>query len=589
MIKQVIKRLLRRRMGQMAIAIVLCVVLGVVAGMAAIVIDQERVAENWVGVTVSGNSAQIHEVIDYDFGSPSKHGIFRDVPGLDPSAPIAVFSLTAPSQFEVIELPSETRIKIGDPDRTINGRHRYTIDYPLKQIVVGDTFDFNVVGTDWTVPIQHTETHIVADREFTEFVCQQGTTGSTDACEISQVGAGHLMVTVGKLAAGEAVTIRTTLGATLPATPVLPAGPSGPVNDPGHGFLLPGIAALVASLSTIVLGASWVRRAGREEVVAGAAAAAAYPLPGMAMQRLTEHEMYDLTTIEFSPPSEISAVTGAIIIEEDVPQRVTSAWLLEAALRKEVVLDTGTTKNRDPILRRGPTTASEPVERVLSRMFGGREEVNLGSYDSTFKYGADGLISDLQDWYRSSSLWNADGDKTKLRMQAIAIVIMIGGIGGVVVASAVGNWTGGPWVVLVAVGALAAGFGFGALASARELRVRTVEGSALWLRIESFRKFLHDSDSHHIEAAAEMGLLRQYTAWAIALDETSAWTKAIEQTAKGNAEFGNRYAADIFFIGGAGRFASSVSSSATAPSPSGSGSSGGGAGGGGGGGGGGSW
>ena len=174
-------------------------------------------------------------------------------------------------------------------------------------------------------------------------------------------------------------------------------------------------------------------------------------------------------------------------------------------------------------------------------------------------------------------------------MQAIAIVIMIGGIGGVVVASAVGNWTGGPWVVLVAVGALAAGFGFGALASARELRVRTVEGSALWLRIESFRKFLHDSDSHHIEAAAEMGLLRQYTAWAIALDETSAWTKAIEQTAKGNAEFGNRYAADIFFIGGAGRFASSVSSSATAPSPSGSGSSGGGAGGGGGGGGGGSW
>ncbi len=582
-------RLSRRRLGQIAVAIVLCVILGVAAGMAAIVVDQERIAENWVGVTVSGDSAQIHEVIDYDFGSPSKHGIFRDVPGLDPSAPIAVSSSTAPDQFTLAEQFGSTQIKIGDPDRTINGRHRYTIDYSLKQIVIGDTFDFNVVGTDWTVPIQHTEAHIVADREFTEFVCQQGTAGSTDACEISQVGAGHLMITVDKLAAGEAVTIFTNLGEALPVTPALPAGPSGPVNDPGHGFLLPGVAALLASLSTITFGARWVRRAGREEVVAGAAAAAAYPLPGMAMQRLTEHEMYDLTTIEFTPPSEISAVTGAIIIEEDVPQRVTSAWLLEAALRKEVVLDTGTTKKDDPILRRGPTAASEPVERVLSRMFGSRDEVNLGSYDSTFKTGSDGLISDLQDWYRSSSLWNPDGDKTKRRMQSIAIVIMILGIGAAVVASAIGNWTSGPWIVPVAVGALAAGFGFGALASARELRVRTVEGSALWLRIESFRKFLHDSDAHHIEAAAEMGLLRQYTAWAIALDETSAWTKAIEQTAKGNAEFGNRYATDIFFIGGAAHFASSVSSSATAPSSSGSGFSGGGAGGGGGGGGGGSW
>ena len=62
-----------------------------------------------------------------------------------------------------------------------------------------------------------------------------------------------------------------------------------------------------------------------------------------------------------------------------------------------------------------------------------------------------------------------------------------------------------------------AGAALGAIISSYELLVRTETGSALWLRVESFRRFLENSEARHVEEAAEKGVLRHYTAWAVAL------------------------------------------------------------------------
>jgi len=112
----------------------------------------------------------------------------------------------------------------------------------------------------------------------------------------------------------------------------------------------------------------------------------------------------------------------------------------------------------------------------------------------------------------------------------------------------------GPWVQNLrdwqqGLGAFwGAAFGLGAAAVVRswELYVRTPEGSARWLQVESFRRFLHESEAQHVEYAAERGLLRQYTAWAVALDETEAWTDAVVAAAASNpslkANMGNQLA-----------------------------------------------
>ena len=60
-----------------------------------------------------------------------------------------------------------------------------------------------------------------------------------------------------------------------------------------------------------------------------------------------------------------------------------------------------------------------------------------------------------------------------------------------------------------------------------ELRVRTLAGSGLWLRTESFRRFLAGSEAHHAEEAAKRGYLREYTAWAVAVGELDRWSRAV--------------------------------------------------------------
>ena len=82
-------------------------------------------------------------------------------------------------------------------------------------------------------------------------------------------------------------------------------------------------------------------------------------------------------------------------------------------------------------------------------------------------------------------------------------------------------------IALVVVGSLLGGGGFAALVRGWELRVRTPLGSGLWLRVESFRRFLHESETFHAEEAAKRGVLREYTAWAVALGEIDRWERAV--------------------------------------------------------------
>lgn len=132
----------------------------------------------------------------------------------------------------------------------------------------------------------------------------------------------------------------------------------------------------------------------------------------------------------------------------------------------------------------------------------------------------------------------------------------------------------------MAIGAAGAGAGLALLIRAWELRVRTPAGSALWMRVESFRRFLAASGPYHADEAATSGRLGLYTAWAVALGETNPWSAAIAASAKAPSTY-QPYLYRPHVI------SSAISASSTRPSSSNSG--GGSVGGGGGGGGGGSW
>jgi uncharacterized membrane protein len=220
---------------------------------------------------------------------------------------------------------------------------------------------------------------------------------------------------------------------------------------------------------------------------------------------------------------------------------------------------------------------------VLDQMFDGRQQLDLGTYDKPFAAGWSIVGSQLQHWADTSGLWDPKGDRRRIIVRVLGVLATVVGLLVTGVGAALAANTNAWWLIAVAIGAVVAGVGLACAVRGWELRVRTPEGAGLWLRVESFRKFLAQSEGYHAEQAAARGVLREYTAWAVAVGEVDRWTRAVNSAVNipDRSALTYVYLAPILY--------SATSSSSTAPSSSGGGGGGGGVGGGGGGGGGGSW
>jgi hypothetical protein len=153
-----------------------------------------------------------------------------------------------------------------------------------------------------------------------------------------------------------------------------------------------------------------------------------------------------------------------------------------------------------------------PASYTLDAAFGGRDRLTLGTYDQSFATAWRSVGTELAAWQRSCGLWDPQGDRRR------SLVRVLG---------ALANRSGPGWLAVAAVGGLLAGAGAAAAVRAWELRARTPAGSGLWLRTESFRRFLAGSEAHHAEEAARRGYLREYTAWAVAVGELDRWSRAV--------------------------------------------------------------
>ena len=591
-----------RRKLDVALLVVGAIVVGLGAAFGAFVGRPEQVRSMWATAVVGDDgAAEVTEVIDYDFGaSTSRHGIFRVVPGLDPNAPVRVVSPDAPDDVLVTAEVDGTRIRIGAPDRTVTGTHRYEIEYPLPGVVVGDQLAWDAVGTEWNVGMEAVEVHVVAPFELDDPACFAGPAGSRGSCDdVREVEPGHLVATVDGLGAHDGVTVTATRGPALAAAPTAPGVP-GPPDDPGTGPLPPAVIAAGAALLAGGLVLLLVRRAGRERLVVGAGGpsdAAFGPVGttpavgdnGFQEIRVDEAELRRMATTDFAPPEGITASQGGIVLVENVRPEHRVAWLIEAAIEGSIDMvepSDGARGTNMTLVRRAP--GSPWTASILDRAFAGRSEIELGRYDSAFASGWRQLSALLQGWRAGSDFWDRRAGSRRVSATILGIVSAIVGLIVAVAGGALAGLWGPPWLAVAAAGGLLAGGGVAPVVAGWELYVRTPAGSAAWLRVESFRRFLAESEAYHAEEAAKRGVLREYTAWAVAVGEIDRWSAAVQSSTLIPAEAG------IGYVYMAPLLLSSTSHTATAPSSSGSGGfSGGGfsggVGGGAGGGGGGSW
>jgi Predicted membrane protein (DUF2207) len=528
--------------------------------------------------------ARIVEAIDWDFGPTAHHGIFRDVPGLRPDAPVGVSSATAPADVALSGSSLQTRIRIGDPDRTVRGRHRYVIRYPLGGVAPDGRLAWDAVGTSWPVSVNRVEIHAAAPFQLLDARCAQGALGADTPCDVTQPEPGHLVAKVDALVPAEGVTLYATAGRPLAAVPDLPAPPSGAPGDPGTGVLLAGLVAAAAALAGAAPASRLVRLAGRERVAAGGSADAAWG--GRAGEvRVDADRLASLATIEFVPPPELTPAQGGVVLAEAVRKDHQVAWLIGAAIDGYLELEGD---GSDLTLVRLPRSDGATAY-TLDTAFDGRQRLQLGSYDERFAKAWQAVRGELAAWQRSCGLWDRAGEQRRILVRVLGCVaalpgLLVAGAGG----AAANRWGAG-WLPLVALGAFLAGAGLAAAVRAWELRVRTAAGSGLWLRVESFRRFLAGSEAHHADEAAKRGVLREYTAWAVAVGEIDRWSRVV--AASGAA----RDPAAVHYATIAPSLFSATAATSTQPSSSNgggggwSGGGGGGVGGGAGGGGGGSW
>ncbi len=451
-------------------------------------------------------------------------------------------------------------------------------------MVRGSTLDWEAVGDQWPVDIENAEVHLLTPFEVSNPRCLIGTRDNPRECDVQEVEPGHLVVQVDKVPSGQGVSLEGTVGDPLTTLPAVP-GPPGPPDDPGTGFLPPAGTAAAASLLAGIPAAVLVRRAGRERIAPGGEADVAYAEgpPHSSEIRVDAAELARMATTEFAPPNGVSPPQGGIVLKEDVRPEHKVAWLIQAAIDGAIDLDD--TDHTTTITRTGrPGTPEE--EDVLDMAFGGRSAVSLGSYDPAFSSAWNHLGGKLASWRDDSGLWDS-GSQTRR-----VLAIVLGGLAVVLGAAAAAGGgalagrLGSQWLPLAAVGGVVFGAGLAAVLGSWELPVRTAAGSGMYLRVESFRRFLAESEAYHAEEAAKRGVLREYTAWAVALDEIDRWERAVRSSSiiPETAGLNYIYIAPLLM-------ASTVTAS-TAPRSSGGGGGGfggGGIGGGAGGGGGGSW
>lgn len=566
---------------------------GAVVALCVVAGRPEAVRQFWASATLDAQgNAVVHESIEYRFPK-KRHGIYRvlpDVPFADGSQVRVTSDVSA--MTAVLPEGNGIRVRIGDPNVQVSGNHHYDITYPLRTLSLGGgRFGWNGVGTSWDVPIERSELDLVAPWKWEAPSCVAGASGSIDPCTVSQPEPGHLVVSSGRSKPGQGVTIFAQRGAPLATAPT----PRTPVLLETHvpWWQAPiTLGALSAALLLVcALGcAKWLRYLGRDWVMAGAAstgdaAGVAFVAPGdpkadipAGAMRVDDTKLASWATTEFAPPRGISAWQGGVVAAEQSGSDHWVAWLLGTAIDGYIDLDD---RNPKSVVISPRPHDPDATTVMLSTAFSGRSSITLGKYDPPFTALWRSLPSVQNQWLRASGLTDLAAERrvTGTRVvgalvSALAVAMLIVGAMNVAGHAVLG-------VVGVVAGAVLAGLGFAGVLRAGELHVRTPAGSATWLRIESFRRFIATSEAHHVEEAAQRGVLREYTAWAVALGEVDHWSKMVKAASLPPDTVGLHSALIAPTISHA--FAS------TGSPPSSSGGGGGGVGGGGGGGGGGSW
>ncbi|MGI8984185.1 MAG: DUF2207 domain-containing protein [Acidimicrobiales bacterium] len=598
-------------MRRVALAALLLMILMVAAPAAGAQGAGERITAYDVDIRVeSSGHLLITEVIDYDFASNARHGIFRDIPvRLDWDSrferiyPLKVLSVGGspgtPDQYERESAGNKERLKIGDPDKTITGSHRYTITYRIEGALNGfddhDELYWNAIGTEWPVVIEQATIRVTTPSDISEVACFGGETGSRLACADAGLAGRTASFSDRRLRAGDGVTVVVAFakGAVPPPAPVLDER-----WNLGRAFsLTPATAAgsLVLLVASVLGVGQLAWRRGRDRAFAGSPVDVAYATAGQDEPVRPSFGPFGRveTPVEFVPPDNFRPGQAGTLVDEVANPLDVTATIVDLAVRGYLRIDeipkkgwfgkadwTLTKLREDDGLLR--------YERLLlDGLFQSGDEVKLSSLRTTFvsrlQQVQDALYDDVvaQGWFAGRP------DKVRATWYVLGGAAVVASLALLVLLMALTH------AALIALPVLAGSIML--LASAKRMPRRTAKGTGVLRRVAGFRRFIDESEKDRARFAEQHNLFSEYLPYAIVFGATEKWARAFAGLDDeliqpswygGSSNFtahGFTSSIDGFAVTTAGTITSTPAGSGS------SGFSGGSSGGGGGGGGGGSW
>jgi uncharacterized membrane protein YgcG len=322
----------------------------------------ERITSFEADITVrASGTITVTERIRYDFGTAERHGIYRTLPrqkqtgaGLR-AVTFSNVSVTDPSgderPFEISRSIRQTRIKIGNPDRTVTGAHTYLIEYTADGAIYHrnevDELFWNVTGTEWGVPIDRASATVTFPdgAAVRSAACYVGVSGSDQSCSSATYSTSSNTATFshGQLNDGEGLTVAASV-------------PDETIADPGVATSL---WRYLTAFSTVLL----------------AVCIPIVTLVGMSIwwwQRGRDPRGRSTVVTQFEPPQDLSAPEAGVIEDQVVKDREFTAGIIELARDRHLKIHRTEESqlfvfsSTDYILERtGNQQPNDPFEREL--------------------------------------------------------------------------------------------------------------------------------------------------------------------------------------------------------------------------------
>jgi len=572
----------------------------------------ERITGYRVEIEIQASGTlRVTETIDYDFGAQERHGIFRNIPvrfhhddTFDRIYPIDDIDVSGdrgtPTDKDVSDSGGTKTIKIGDPDKTISGRHRYVISYDVRGAINRfDTHDelyWNAIGAEWGVPISPATVTVTSPGALGKVACFAGPDGSALPCDGARQG--------GRTATFEQRSLPPYAGITV-VVALLPGAVAdpGPILDERFAFhrafarTRTSVGLFVALLALLAGGvARLVWRTGRDRRFVGEIPGLLPPEGVRGVEEIRPLFVDAAGPVQFTPADGMRPALMGVLVDERADPLDVTATIVDLAVRRHLRIDELPRKwffsRQDWRLTQLATPPDDSLctweQTLLDALFKGREVIDVSDLKNTFHTHLKKIQGQLYADVMAHKWFTRQPEKERGRWFAIGVVATVVGVS---VTAALATFT---HLAIAGLPLVLAGLLL--LALHRRMPRRTGKGSAALAQALGFQRYLHTAESLQLQFEEGAGIFARYLPYAVVLGETKRWAKAF-------AGLGAQPGDQMYWYGGpdgfdATHFSDSISAFSTstagtvASTPSSSGSSGfsgGSSGGGGGGGGGGSW